>query len=183
MQTADFKNIYEEHKGLVYRLALSYLRNVEEAEDVTQTVFIKVYEKLDQFEGKSQLKTWIFSITKTTALDAIKAKSRKKRSGFMLALQKEDGQTIEIKDMASHPGMQLENQELGKYLFAAIDNLSEPQRSTFYLSQVEGLGNIEIAEIIEKSVGAVESIVQRAKTNLRKGLEEFYEDYRGNVTE
>lgn len=177
MFTSNFESIYNEHKGLVYRLALSYLRNIEEAEDITQMVFVKVHEKLDQFEGKSQLKTWIFKITKTTCLDSIKAKQRKKRKGNMMSFQKDNGETIDIKDMEAHPGMQLENQELGKYLFAAIDTLIEPQRTAFYLSQIDGMGNIEVAEILEKSVGAIESVVQRAKANLRKELGSFYEEY------
>lgn len=181
MIQGNFEEIYNQNKGLVYRLALSYVRNVEEAEDITQNVFVKVHEKLDQFKGDAQIQTWIYKITCTTSLDQIKSKKTKKRFGNVLSLVKADGETLELKDDTPHAGVQMENMELSDTLFDAINELDEPQRTAFYLSHVDGLGNIEIAEILEKSVGAVESIVQRAKSNLKKNLERFYEEYRRNL--
>jgi RNA polymerase sigma factor (sigma-70 family) len=176
----DFVDIYQQNKGLVYRLALSYVRDVQEAEDITQEVFVKVFEKAHQFKGNAQVKTWIYRITTTTSLDFIKAKKRKKRSGNIRSLTDEAGLSIDIQDMSPHPGALVENKELSKYLFAAMDELADPQRSAFYLSQVEGLGNIEIAQMLEKSVGATESLIQRAKANLVTILGSFYDDYRRN---
>ncbi len=181
MTDKDFLEIYGQNKGLVFRLALSYVRNIEEAEDITQEVFVKVFEKLSQFKGNSQLKTWIYKITTTTTLDFIKAKKRKKRFGIVRSLFQDDGQAMDIRDSSSHPGVQFENQELSKYLFAAIDQLAEPQRTAYYFSQVEGMGNIEIAQIMEKSVGATESLLQRAKLNLKSQLGDFYDEYRRNT--
>jgi RNA polymerase sigma-70 factor (ECF subfamily) len=181
MIETNFEEIYKQNKGLVYRLALSYVRNVEEAEDITQNVFVKVHEKLDQFKGDAHIQTWIYRITGTTSLDHIKSKKTKKRFGNVFSLMKDNGETLELKDDTPHAGAKLENQELSDTLMDAINELSEPQRTAFYLSHVDGLGNIEISEILEKSVGAVESMVQRAKAGLRKNLESFYDEYRRNT--
>lgn len=180
MTEQEFSEIYQQHKTLVFRLALSYTRNIEEAEDITQEVFVKVFERIHQFEGNAQLKTWIYKITVTTSLDFLKAKKRKKRTGQVFSIFQTEGKVLEIKDFSPHPGITLENQELGKYLFAAIDQLAEPQRTAFYLSHVEGLGNIEISEVIAKSIGATESILQRAKAHLKNILADYYQDYRRN---
>jgi RNA polymerase sigma factor (sigma-70 family) len=67
----------------VYNVALQYVQNKEDAEEITQDVFIKVYDKHLEFKGDSALKTWIYRITINTSLDYIKAKTRKKKSCFL----------------------------------------------------------------------------------------------------
>jgi RNA polymerase sigma-70 factor (ECF subfamily) len=75
----EFKNIYEQHKRMVFNVALHYVWKREDAEEVTQDVFIKVFEGLNQFRSESQLRTWIYRITVNTAIDFLKAKQRQKR--------------------------------------------------------------------------------------------------------
>ena len=178
MSESEFEKIYHQNKEAVFHVALSYLKNREEAEDIVQRVFVKVFKKIDQFEERSQLKTWIYKISITTSLDAIKSKKRKKRFGFFTNY--DVAEELNIADNAFLPNEEIENSELLETLLVAINKLAEPQRTVFYLSQVDGLGNIEISEIVNKSVGAVESTLHRAKDNMRKELSSFYDEYRRN---
>ena len=73
----DFKALYEQHKSMVYNLAIHYLQNLEEAEEVTQDVFVKVYQKRSSFRAEATIKTWIYRITINQCLDYLRSKKRK----------------------------------------------------------------------------------------------------------
>ena len=73
-----FQLYYQQYSGLVYNIALSYVQNIEDAEEVVQDVFIQVYSKLDQFKNNSSIKTWIYRIAINKSLDFIKHKKSKK---------------------------------------------------------------------------------------------------------
>lgn len=91
--------MYSKYKKLGYNLALQYTQNVEDAEEITQDVFIKVYENLYSFRGASEVKTWIYRITVNRSLDYIKAKKRKKRSFLARVLRiNDEEQPLEIPD-------------------------------------------------------------------------------------
>ncbi len=160
----NFESIYLKHSSLVYNVALQYVQNKEDAEEITQDVFVKVYDKHKNFKGDSALKTWIYRITVNTALDYIKAKNRKKRAAF----KNSDDTALEFIGDFDHPGVLLENKENMAQLFMAINELPENQRTVLILLKVDDLSQKEVAEILEKSPKAVESIFQRAKTNLKK---------------
>ena len=148
----------------MYNVALQYVQNKEDAEEITQDVFIKVYDKHLEFKGDSALKTWIYRITINTSLDYIKAKTRKKRAAFY----HRDDEALQYISDFNHPGVALENKEAMAALFKAINLLPEKQRTVLLLLKVEGLSQKEIAEILKKSPKAIESIFQRAKANLKK---------------
>jgi RNA polymerase sigma factor (sigma-70 family) len=176
----QIKELYLAHGKNVHQLALSYLQNIEDAEEVTQDVFVSLYQNYTQFEEKSALKTWIYRITVNKCLDFIKAKKRKKRFAVITSIFNKDQSVKHEKADFHHPGVVMENKENAAILFKAIEQLPENQRTVFLLSQTEGLGNKEIAVIIDKSVGAVESLLQRAKENLRKQLHVYYDNYQRN---
>ena len=71
-----FEEMYKEHCDMVYNLALNYVQQVEDAEEITQDVFIKIYHKQELFEQRSTLKTWIYRITINSSLDFIRKKRR-----------------------------------------------------------------------------------------------------------
>jgi RNA polymerase sigma factor (sigma-70 family) len=169
-----FKELVISKQTLVYNTVLGLLQNVEDAEDVTQEVFIKVFESIHQFKGESALSTWIYRVAVTTALEFIRAKKRKKRFGFMQPiLGGEDETTIEIPDF-HHPGVSLDNKEKAALLFASIKKLPDNQQVAFVLNKLEGLSYKEIAEIMKTSISAVESLLHRAKTNLKEILKNLY---------
>ena len=75
----NFNTIYNQYKTLVYNVALNYLQNIEDAEEITQDVFLQLYQSLDKFKNNSSLKTWIYRITINKSLDFIKHKNSVKR--------------------------------------------------------------------------------------------------------
>jgi RNA polymerase sigma factor (sigma-70 family) len=142
------------------------LQNIEEAEEVTQDVFLTIFQKAYTFEANSTVSTWIYKITVNKSLNQIDKSNRKSKKKFELP--------SELQNNFEHPGFLLENKEKGTYLFLAIDTLLESQKTAFILTYIEGLPQQEVAQIMESSVKSVESLLQRAKANLRKKLIEMY---------
>lgn len=164
--SAAFRKLYERFSEKVYNTAISYTQNKEDAEEVTQDVFTKIFRNAAKFEGKSAVSTWIYRITVNTSLNYLK---KKKRFSFLqLDNSKKDKSDFE------HPGILLEKKEAAKTLFKVIDTLPTNQKTAFILSFVEELPRQEVADIMETSLKAVESLLQRAKRNLRIRLEKLY---------
>ena len=163
--TIAFEHLYTTYKVQVYNTALGYVQNVEEAEEVAQDVFLKVHKSIATFKGDASLSTWIYRITINTALNYIK---KKKRRQIFSVFSAED----EVPHF-DHPGIILENKEKAGWLYKAIDTLPDRQKTAFILCHVEGLPQQEAANIMEISLKALESLLQRAKAQLRTKLEYF----------
>ena len=172
-----FETIYHEFKVMVFNLALNYLQNIEDAEEVTQDVFVKVYHSLSQFQQKSSHKTWIYRITINQCLDFTKKKNSRKRLYFF-GKKSENKREYLNTSTFEHPGILLENQEAAAQLFSVINTLTENQKTAFLLSKLDGMSNPEIAEIMELSISAVESLIFRAKASLQEKLEKKFSEYR-----
>lgn len=169
-----FTVIYEEYKDLVFNLSLQYVHNVEDAQDVTQEVFVKVYHHLDSFdERSSSFKTWIYRITINHNLDFLKAKRTKKRFAFVTSLftSDDEGRTDTEPGHFNHPGVEMEDKESVEYLFSLIDRLPDNQRTALILTKIEDRSQKETSEIMNITPKAVESLVQRAKHTLSTTLE------------
>jgi RNA polymerase sigma-70 factor (ECF subfamily) len=168
-----FKTIVEQRQDMVYNTVLGIVQNETEAEDLTQDVFIKVFENIGSFKGESKFSTWLYRIATTTALDHLRSKKRKKRFGLMQSLFDNSGGEKQLPDF-HHPGVKLDNKERSAVLFKAIAKLPENQKAAFTLHKLEGLSYREISEVLNTTVSAVESLMSRANANLRKNLEEYY---------
>lgn len=175
----DLNTLYKTYKLLVYNVALHYVQNIEDAEEITQDVFIKVHQSIQNFKSNASIKTWIYRITINQSLDFIKHKNSKKRF-FIFGRKSENKTEYQNATNFEHPGIILENQEDAKLLFATITILPENQKTAFILSKIDGLSNLEISLIMEISISAVESLVFRAKTSLKEKLATKFEDYHKN---
>ncbi|MEO6681854.1 MAG: RNA polymerase sigma factor [Ginsengibacter sp.] len=170
-----FKSLVDTWQNMVFNTAIGLLQNEEDAEDTAQEVFIQVFESIDTFKEESKLSTWIYRITVSKAMDHIRRKKTKKRFSFLMSLFKEDGQVmIEPPDFL-HPGVKLENKENAKALFKALDKLPPNQKTAFVLNKMEGLSYQETSEIMEISNSATDSLLQRARQNLKKELRNQFE--------
>ncbi|MQP24230.1 sigma-70 family RNA polymerase sigma factor [Flavobacterium sp. LMO8] len=175
----NFNSVYNEYHLLVYNVALNYAQNIEDAEEISQDVFLKVNESLSDFKENSSIKTWLYRITINQSLDFIKKKNSKKR--FFIFGKKSQNE-FELTNVSNfeHPGILLEQQEDAKVLFLVINTLPENQKTAFILSKVDGLSNPEVSEIMEISISAVESLIFRAKKELKEKLSNKFEEYRKN---
>ena len=175
ISNTSFNDIVNANKTRVFNTAISFVQNREDAEDITQDVFIEVYHSLEKFKQQSSISTWIYRITVNKALDFLRKKNRKKKYGFISDLFYKDSGEINLdKGHFDHPGILLEKKENARILFGAIELLSENQKTAFILFHVEELSQKEIADIMHISPKAVESLIQRAKATLREKLEYLY---------
>jgi RNA polymerase sigma factor (sigma-70 family) len=174
---SHFEKLYHEYKTLVFNVALNYLQNVEDAEEITQDVFVKAYHSHNKFNQKSSYKTWIYRITINQCLDHIKQKKSQKRF-FIYGKKSQNEQEYLNSSTFEHPGILMENMEDAAILFGVINTLTENQKTAFLLSKLDGLSNPEIAEIMQLSISSVESLIFRGKATLQERLAEKFTQYR-----
>jgi RNA polymerase sigma factor (sigma-70 family) len=172
---AAFKEMVNAWKDMVYNTAIGILQNEEDAEDVTQEVFIQSFESIKTFKAEAKLSTWLYRITISKALDHLRRKKRKKRFAYIQSLFGANNEIIEHPDF-HHPGVVLDNKERAAVLFKAIARLPENQKIAFTLHKLEGLSYQEISDIMKTTISSVESLMHRAKNNLQKWLVDYYQN-------
>jgi len=177
-----FRLFYNLFQARVFNTCLSYLKNNEEAEEATQDIFLEIHKSAILFRQESSASTWVYRLTVNKCLDRIRHRGRQKRFAIITALfNKETGALNIDPPEFNHPGILLENKEQATILFKAIGQLPENQQTAFILKHVEKLPQKEIALIMKVGEKAVESLLQRAKTNLRRLLSGFYDDTEGKA--
>ncbi len=173
-----FEEIVKTHQEKVRNTCFRFVKNVEDADDVAQEVFIQAYKSLGHFRNDAELSTWIYRIAVNKSLDFLRWKKRKKRFGQVKSIfgfgKNEENQEIQI-PLSENPGKELEKDERKKILSWAVDQLPENQKAAITLSKYEGFSNKEISEILNISLSAVESLVHRAKKSLHKKLYNYFE--------
>ncbi len=177
---AEFQQIYKTFQPIIVRY-LSRLVGRHEAEDLTQEVFIKVSQALESFRGESKLSTWIYKIATNAAFDHQRDPSfaRKKQTTVLNISTPE--MEIEIEDKRPSVEKSLIRKEMNQCIRNFIENLPSDYRTVVVLSELEGLKNKEIAEILGITLETVKIRLHRARTRLRKELEthcNFYRDER-----
>jgi len=165
-----FKKLVTLFQQKVFNTALDFLQNQHDAEDTAQEVFIQVYHSINQFKANSKLSTWIYRITITKCLDHLRNKKRKKRFAFISNLFSEKNDLLHDAPDFDHPGVQLDRKENAALLFRLVNTLPESQKTAFLLNKIELLSYAEIGEIMKISESAVDSLLQRAKQNLKKKI-------------
>lgn len=153
------QQLYELHHRRVYRLCVR-LVGVQDASDVTQQVFLKVFRTIQQFSGSSRFETWLHRVTVNECLQHTRSKSR--RPEVTLA--------TEPASADSPTGTAVESAEI---LQAALDRLEPDLRTVFVLREVEELSYAELAETLDVSAGTVASRLNRARKLLKELLTEL----------
>jgi RNA polymerase sigma-70 factor (ECF subfamily) len=169
-----FEKIVDAHERKIYNLALRMLGNPDDAKDILQDTFLKVYDHIHKFRGDSRLSTWIYRIAMNEAL--MKIRREKGRMVSIDTFKTSDGETrsLDIEDWAQKPLDKLLTKELGDEMEGAIGRLPEDYRAVFLLRDVEGLSNAQIAKVLEISVPAVKSRLHRARIFLRNELSRYF---------
>ncbi len=170
---AAFGGLVQLYKDKIYNTALGFVQQAADAEEITQNVFVKVYERIDSFNSEAALSTWLYRITVTQSLDYLRARKRRKRFGFVTALLGAD-KSLKLPEDFNHPGVVAENKERAAILFKAVAGLPPNQKTAYLLQKLEGLPVAQIAAIMKMSAPAVESLLSRAKANLKKSLTTYY---------
>jgi RNA polymerase sigma-70 factor (ECF subfamily) len=180
--------VREDHAGAFEQLVARYqhrlvsvmnhlIGNAEEAEDLAQEVFLRVYKARKKYRPRSKFSTWLFTIANNLALNQIRSRQRKpivplrtaRDSGPLGARPAEQL----VHDPGTGPVQRIQKDELAQRIRDALDSLNERQRMAVVLNKFEDMGYAEIAEVMELSTKAVKSLLSRARMNLRAALEDY----------
>jgi len=172
---AEFARVLDQNADRIYRLALKMVGNPQDAEDVLQETFIKAFNNINQFEGRSKISTWLYRIAVNESLMLLRS-----RKVQVLPLDKDietdQGDTIprQIMDWCCLPEKELMSGESRKHIRKAINTLSDANRAAFLLRDVEGLSTKDAAETLEISESALKVRLMRARMQLREELTDFF---------
>lgn len=164
-----FRNLVKNYQSRIFHHVMQILRNREEAEDVCQETFVKVYQSIHSFKGDSSLSTWIFQIAIHLSLDKIRRQKRRDQLRELLPWwMPSEEKSIDSSEL--NPGILMENKEKTIALYGAIDQLSPNQRVAFTLIKIDEISYADASELMNLSIKAIESLVSRAKENIKKHL-------------
>nr|WP_295948614.1 sigma-70 family RNA polymerase sigma factor [uncultured Agathobaculum sp.] len=163
-----FEELVRRHEKRVYAVALRSSGSPEDAEDITQEVFLRAWRSIEEFRGDSGFSTWLFRITMNLCVDHARHKHAQPQTQPLVMGEEESERPLP--DTAPTPEEHLDNSELGRELAAALDEVSEDHRRIVLLRDVSGMSYTEIAEVLEISEGTVKSRLSRARIALRKVL-------------
>lgn len=178
----DFHVLVVDFSPQVFRLAWQYLKNEENAKDIVQEVFTEVWVNLEKFEHRSGIKTWIYRITVNKCLNFLKKHKRMIHQDDWSISGSDDEPHVSPADTFSNikdsidASWNLEVKERRAIVDKAMTKLPDNQRTAFLLMYFQELSYKEIAETMNLSISSIESLLHRAKVNLRKLLAAYYEN-------
>lgn len=168
-----FEKIISDYRSLVFNVSYRFSDNAEDAADMSQEIFIKLFRNINSFRFQSKLSTWIYKIATNTCLDIVK-KKRRDVAAFSLNsdMEDEDGKSFssEIADNSPTPDVVAERNEMKNAVNRAISMLPDDYRIAIILRDIQGLSYDDIADIVDCSVGTVKSRISRGRKNLREIL-------------
>jgi RNA polymerase sigma-70 factor (ECF subfamily) len=175
--TSALETLMEQHAGRLYRVAFGITRDHSDADEVVQDVFLTLFNKVDSFEGRAALGSWLYRVTTNAAL--IKCRGKRARvevkledclPTFLADGHRAGERSFLLADWSQDPEAELVSKETRAVLDRSIRALPEHYRAVLILRDVEELSNEEIAEITGESVASVKSRLHRARMALRELL-------------
>lgn len=158
------------YQDKIFKLCLGFLHSREDAEDICQEVFIELFRSIENFRGNSSVVTWLYRVAVNKSLNHQKKIKRQRIFAKMLgAFGPADGGK-------ESPDKKIEQKEVSGALLRALDKLPENQRIAYTLAKYDDLSYEEIAVVMSLSLSSVESLMFRAKDNLKKSLLNYYEN-------
>ena len=163
-----FEKLVLQYEKLVYNIAYSVMRNEQDAYDIAQEVFIKVFQSLSTFNFTAKFSTWIHRITVNASIDELRKRKNKKTEYIDEMVELGDSEVgKQFEDSSPTPEEQAIINEEYKDLLDSINELSEEHRMVITLRDIKGYTYDEIAEILECSLGTIKSRISRARSNLK----------------
>ncbi len=170
-----FSNLVRKYQSRIFSLCMGFVHQKEDADDLSQEVFIKAYQSLRSYRGDASFSTWIYRIAINIALNYVKNKSKKnifqRIDDFMTTGKSNTLQTVSM-DTADPEQILIDTQKR-EMVNNALNSLPENQKIAIVLSKYDDLPQKEIAIIMNTTEGAVEALLQRAKVNLREKLSDL----------
>ena len=172
----EFARLVDAYSGPLYRLALGMLGNAPDAEDALQNAFLKAFQHVDKFEGRSSLSTWLYRIASNEALMMLR-KRRPETTFSDIPPEDDDIQNydpVQLTDWCCLPEEELLSAEARTTLDRAVQHLPETLRIVFVLRDIEDLSIQETSQVLGLSETAVKTRLLRARLRLREELSSYY---------
>lgn len=169
-----FDDLVKLYYDKVYRLAWNIVKNQEDAKEVAQQTWVKIWRKLDTFKGESAFYTWAYRIATFTSWDLLRKKKRKAEVEYldeMDAAMQPDASVIKAE--SPRPDRTMVATEIRETFYKALDQLSEKHRTALLLREVEGLSYEEIADVMDCRKGTVMSRIFNARRAMQDYLKEL----------
>jgi RNA polymerase sigma-70 factor (ECF subfamily) len=168
--TYAFRLLVEKYQGYALRLAMRFVENRFDAEDIVQEVFVRIWKNLWQYRKEVKFTTWLYTIVTNRCLDSLK--SRKRRRDHLT-------DTVDAHHQLVDPDTAMkvqDDKELISLITSMADRLTIKQRSVFILRDLEGLSVREVCEILSMSAGNVKGNLYHARIRLAEWMRKYYEE-------
>ncbi len=177
-----YRALVERHSRNVHRMAFRLTGNTHDTEDVVQEAFLRAYQKLGQFEARSNFGTWVYRIAANYAIDRLRQRQKEDARRESPEPPGQDGIEQDpatlVRDPAPSPERLMQSTQLRREMERALKELSQAERTAFVLRHWEGCGIEEIASVLKSNTSAAKNTVFRAVQKLRCALEPFLETKR-----
>ncbi|MBN1394110.1 MAG: sigma-70 family RNA polymerase sigma factor [Pirellulales bacterium] len=176
---AAFEELVVRYQARLVTLFRHVVGNREQAEDLAQEVFLRVYRARESYRPGAKFSTWLFTIANHAAANALRDRSRRRE----VTLRSRDSGPLGARPLdrmllassGQMPARQLDKAEARQIVRMALDALGDRQRMAVLLSKFEGMSYAEIGEVMELSPQAVKSLLWRARENLREVLQPYFD--------
>jgi len=169
-----FHELVGQYKKKIYYLAYDITGHHQEAEDISQEVFIKMFRSLKNFRRDAKMSSWLYQITVNASIDSLRKKSSKPKRSIdefeQISIQEQLlGGTAQSLD----PQRSAESSQIQNHIYQALQKISPKERTVFVMRHYNDLKLNEIAEILNVTIGTVKSLLFRAIKKLRKELSSY----------
>jgi RNA polymerase sigma-70 factor (ECF subfamily) len=177
---AAFEELVERFQGRLLRVLAHLVGNQDQAEDLVQDVFLRVYRARKTYEPAAKFSTWLFTIANNVASSALSKRSRRRETNLH-AIGESSAAVRPLERMlqassGQMPARQLDKAEARDIVRLALGSLGERQRMAVLLCKFENMSYADIAESMELSQPAVKSLLFRARVNLREVLQPYFDE-------
>jgi RNA polymerase sigma-70 factor, ECF subfamily len=179
---AAFEELVNRYENKLYRLAMRFVRNETDAQEILQDAFLSAWRNLPSFEGRAQFGSWMYRVTVNAALMLLRSRNRHPEvtvddvePTVLNDAVAESGQTVRANaDWSQRPDDQLQSAEMRAHIQTSVDSLPDGLRTVFLLRDVEELSTEDTAEMLGLSVPAVKTRLHRARLALREAIGRYF---------
>jgi RNA polymerase sigma-70 factor (ECF subfamily) len=164
-----FRAVVEANQGFVYAVAFRFVNDQQEAEDITQEVFVRLWKNLKSYRHEVKLTTWLYKIVTNRCLDFLKSRHGRQQKN------KVDINNTHFVQDSSTPEKEFQQQELSRIIHAAAEELTPKQKAVFILRDLEGLTSEEVSAALSMSAGNVKSNLFYARQKMTEKLKAMYQ--------
>ena len=168
----QYRILVERYQQMIFRTCMGFLHNRDDADDLVQDIFIQAYQALPKFRQQSSFSTWLYRIAVNAALNKVRKNSKSFLVRYFESFSGSENRNSPPTNVTDYenPEDLMIRDEHRLWIQKALDSLPPNQQIAIVLSQYDDLPQKEIAEIMKTTEGAVEALIQRAKSNLRRIL-------------